>query len=81
MEALTHLCNQAILFKCGHLELFEEVNTVINIYLKNMGLSSEKNWDAFNAPGNDIVRLVSVKAHNKTEKIKSNFNILESIFI
>lgn len=82
MEAVTRLCNQAFLLQYGRLKLFDKVDTVVNNYLQiKMGLSSEKQWTEDNAPRNEIVTLLNVKAQDNKGIIKDSFNLSEPIYI
>jgi lipopolysaccharide transport system ATP-binding protein len=72
MVAIKRLCHRAILLRKGSIYLDDEVIPVINKYLdRKKGISSaEKLWQTINeAPGNDFIRLHSVRLRNIERKI------------
>ncbi|MBW4553631.1 MAG: ATP-binding cassette domain-containing protein [Aphanocapsa sp. GSE-SYN-MK-11-07L] len=82
MEAVARLCNQAILFKQGYLNTFDDVNRVLNQYLqRNIELSPQKRWKNHDAPGNTIVKLIEIKAHGQDGTVVQNYIISKPIYI
>ena len=62
MQAVNQLCNRAILLEGGRLTYEGEPSDVVTHYLHTThGAGSHSVWDADSAPGNDLVRLQSVR--------------------
>lgn len=83
MDTVTRLCNTAILLKEGTVQIAGSTGKVISAYLKSdFGTTARRRWDDINkAPGNDIVRLIEVKAHDKDGNLSENFDITKPIGI
>jgi lipopolysaccharide transport system ATP-binding protein len=80
MDSILRLCTRAILMKNGSIIENGSVPKVIDTYLSTeFGATSSKTWDKNN--GNDIVKILKVRAHNKTFEQKENFKITETIGI
>ncbi|WP_417875141.1 polysaccharide ABC transporter ATP-binding protein [Xanthomarina gelatinilytica] len=80
MDSIMRLCTRAILMKNGNIIENGPVSKVIDKYLSTeFGASSYKKWDENN--GNDIVKVLNVKAHNQDFKQTDNFKITEKIGI
>ncbi len=83
MAAIQRLCSRAILLNEGNLVSDGSADKVVNEYL-NMGLhqTAEKVWnDIKSAPGNDAVRLHSVRALDKDGKVCSEFDVRDPVTI
>lgn len=83
MQSIAALCNNAILLKNGELSKVGATDKIISTYVStDLNLDSEKCWKSLeNAPGNDIVRLLTVKAIDKNGKKNNVFDITEAIGI
>jgi lipopolysaccharide transport system ATP-binding protein len=80
MDSIMRLCTSAILMKDGRIIKNDKVSHVIDTYLSTeFGANSHKAWDRNN--GNDIVRILSIGAHNQDFRKKDNFKITEKIGI
>jgi lipopolysaccharide transport system ATP-binding protein len=66
MQAITQLCDRAILLKEGSVQLDGPSSQVVARYLQDhAGTGSERRWpDLADAPGNDVVRIRSVRVVN-----------------
>ena len=67
MQAVTRLCNRALLFDKGHLLKNGPAQQVVNEYLgENWNVTAERAWlEANDAPGNEVVRLRRVRIRNE----------------
>lgn len=67
MQAVTRLCNRAILFEKGQMIKDGPAFQVVNEYMgESLQVTSEREWsDAGEAPGNEIVRLRRVRIRNE----------------
>lgn len=82
MGAVQTLCKSSILLKNGNIELFDNTEKVIYNYLKlGNGLASYMNWNEDNAVGDNIVKLLSIKAVNEMNINKQIFDTTEKIGI
>lgn len=82
MDAVMRLCTHAILMKNGKLQSYGETNNIVDIYLRSdFGTTSLRKWGSGNQPGNDIVRLLEVFAHDSNGNIKESFDISEHVGI
>ncbi|MGI8501740.1 MAG: ABC transporter ATP-binding protein, partial [Hassallia sp.] len=83
METVTRLCNTAVLLKNGSVQASGRTDKVISAYLKSdFGTTARRMWnDIKRAPGNDVVRLVEVKAHGEDAEITDSFDITKPIGI
>jgi lipopolysaccharide transport system ATP-binding protein len=83
METVTRLCNTAVLLKEGKVQVSGATDKVISSYLKSdFGTSAFRRWDDIKrAPGNDVVRLIEVKAHDENGQVSENFDITKPIGI
>ncbi|WP_417200692.1 polysaccharide ABC transporter ATP-binding protein [Bizionia sp.] len=80
MDSIMRLCTRAILMKNGSIIESGAVANVIDTYLSTeFGATSHKTWKKNN--GNDIVKILKVKAHNKNFERTDNFKITEKIGI
>lgn len=83
METIARLCNKAVLLNSGRVEFSGSSGNAINIYLKSdFGTTAKRQWKSGDrAPGNDVVRLVEVVAHDKNGVCLESFDITEPIGI
>jgi lipopolysaccharide transport system ATP-binding protein len=62
MQAVTRLCDRAILLDAGRVQAHGPVEDVVSAYLHGAhGGAAVRAWPRTEAPGNDLVRLVSVR--------------------
>lgn len=83
MQAVTRLCSRAIWIDHGHIRQDAPAKEVVSNYLNSQTeTASEKFWDdAEDAPGNEIVRLRSVRVIDENGMADSAFDIRSPIFI
>lgn len=82
MEAILRLCNSAIFLQNGVLKLKGQLDNVINEYLSNgVNIYSSQFWFAENAPGNDKVKLRSVRILNENEDESYNVDITKKVCV
>ncbi|KAB8320277.1 ABC transporter ATP-binding protein [Tolypothrix campylonemoides VB511288] len=83
MDTVTRLCNHAILLKQGTVQFTGRTDQAINSYLKSdFGTTARRRWgDISRAPGNDVVRLVEVRAHREDGEVSDSFDITKPIGI
>lgn len=82
MSSISRLCTKALLIENGNLKIGGKVDQVIKNYLTDKYESiSEKNWDLKNAPGDDKVKLLSIKVVNEINQTQEVFDIRHSIYI
>jgi len=82
MGSIQNLCKNSILLNHGNLLLFDTTKKVISHYEKNdLSIQIEKKWDIKSAPGNNIVRLISIKCINKKLKSLENYDVTDEIGI
>ncbi|MCU0565592.1 MAG: ABC transporter ATP-binding protein [Oculatellaceae cyanobacterium Prado106] len=83
METVTRLCNTAILLNHGAVQAAGMTDQVISVYLKSdLGTTAHRRWNSLSrAPGNDMVRLLEVKAHDENGSIQDSFEITKPIAI
>ncbi|EGV44430.1 ATP-binding cassette domain-containing protein [Bizionia argentinensis JUB59] len=80
MDSIMRLCTRAILLKNGTIIESGQVSHVIDTYLSTeFGATSNKTWEKNN--GNDIVKILSIKAHNQNFEKTDNFKITEKVGI
>ena len=79
MDAVARLCSRAIWLKNGAVQADSEVNEVLGAYLHDQSQSgSERSWNDINiAPGNEIVRLRSVRVCDADGKTVAAVDIRE----
>ncbi len=79
MDAVMRLCTKAMLLKDGTILEYGSTAKIIDSYLKSeYGTTSIKKWEE-KLSGNDIVKILEVRAHNTSFEIKENFQITESV--
>jgi lipopolysaccharide transport system ATP-binding protein len=80
MDSIMRLCTRALLMKNGNIIEDGKVSDVVDTYLSTeFGTTSKKYWDKNN--GNDLVKVLSVIAHNSNFETGENFKITEEIGI
>ena len=80
MDSIMRLCTRALLMKNGSVIEEGKVSRVIDTYLSTeFGATSQKYWDKNN--GNNLVKILSVKAHNSNFETSENFKITKKIGI
>ncbi len=83
MHALTRLCPRAILLNGGVVQSDGESNKIVASYLDfGKGVKSEREWPLLaESPGDNVVRLRSVRVRTKDGEIKDSVDIRKAIFI
>ncbi|MDP2279063.1 MAG: polysaccharide ABC transporter ATP-binding protein, partial [Nitrospirota bacterium] len=83
MGAVERLCTRAILLDHGTITQSGPVHGVVSAYLQSgMHRSGETTWkDPKAAPGDDVVRLRSVRAMNAQGQVSSDYKVTEPISI
>ncbi len=83
METVTRLCGTAILMKDGVLKSKGATHKVVAEYLHDgRGTTAFCSWrNSPKLPGNDVVRLIEVKAHDLLGCVKDTFDVREPIGI
>jgi lipopolysaccharide transport system ATP-binding protein len=83
MMAIKNLCQRTILLNGGKIIDDGPTHSVIARYLSSgVDTSAERKWDNLNnAPGDEVVRLLAVRARNNKGEISPTFNIQEPINI
>ena len=83
MGAVQNLCGRAILLNKGKVVKIGPTNEVIHTYLHSQDISwAERSFDnARQAPGDDLMRLKSVKVKNALGKVSGDIDIKETVFI
>jgi lipopolysaccharide transport system ATP-binding protein len=80
MAAVQRLCTRAILLKAGTIAEDGEVGSVVRNYLnfaaESHGQAGERRWeDAAQAPGDEVVRLLSVRSFDPDGKTRAEFSV------
>ena len=83
METMMRLCKRAILLNAGCIEQDGPTTEVVKAYLMvDSGLASYQEWQTpQTAPGDEVVRLKSVKACTESGEIQETFDIRYPIFL
>ena len=83
MPSITRLCQRAILLDGGHVLQDGPAYQVVSDYLTSgLGTSSEREWaDRSTAPGNEVVRLHSVRVRNSRGQVSDTIDIHERVGI
>ena len=83
MQAVTRLCSRAIWIENGRIREDASARDVVGSYLNSQSeTSSEKVWDdPLEAPGNDIVRLRSVRVYDNSGVTSAAFDIRKPVFV
>jgi len=82
MDAVMRLCSHAILLKNGYLTGFDNTSNIVDLYLRSdFGTTARKDWPENELPGNDVVKLLAVKANDISGNVKDAFDITEDVYI
>jgi lipopolysaccharide transport system ATP-binding protein len=83
MSLINRLCQRTILLEQGKIVEDGPTHNVVKHYLgSSSSTPAERKWDNIkNAPGDEIVRLLAVRAKNKTGEVAAEFNIQEPAWI
>jgi lipopolysaccharide transport system ATP-binding protein len=83
MGMVTRLCSHSILLEKGRLLMMDSTETVVSHYLSNGGeVEAERIWsDPESRPGNDKVRLLSVRATHSDGKAVGTVDIRRPIYV
>ena len=84
MESIKKLCSKCILLSGGKIIFKGETDEVINRYLGSTSelinkYSGQFNWEKNVAPGNEVVKLYSIKVKNSKGDLSSNFEVTDPI--
>lgn len=80
LGAINILCNKGIFLKDGKIAEVNLINNVINNYLSHISkLNHQVIYDKTNRPGNNIVRLISIKIVDSLKNSKDTYLISEKI--
>ena len=76
MGAIQQLCQQAIVLNKGRVEMAGPVNKAVEHYLSTAEhQKGERIWEATDQPGNEIVRLESLRLKNPLGEIATEFDV------
>ena len=83
MQSITRLCERVIWLKDGAIRSDGEAKHVVSEYLHEQSQTgAEKVWeDASTAPGNDVVRLRSVRIHREDGSMSTSIDIRQGVSI
>jgi len=83
MASITRLCHRAILIEDGILKCEGPADKVVMEYLSSgSGTTAEREWnDPEEAPGNDVARLVAVRALDSEDLVSESFDIRSPIVL
>lgn len=86
MSSIRKLCNTSILLKQGELIKQGETESIIDYYLNSESetLQNQKGyieWDEQHMPGNNLIKLQSIKTKKINNDISSTFDVTEDIII
>jgi lipopolysaccharide transport system ATP-binding protein len=83
MSAVTRLCSRAVLLDHGRVVAAGPTPAVVAEYVfKGYGTRAERRWtDPATAPGDDSIRLLSVRAHDPAGVVQESFDIRQPIAI
>ena len=82
MQAVSQLCNRAILLQKGSIWLEGVPTNIINEYLNAGSVqSAEIMWPAESQPGSDVVNLLAMRVRNSRDEICYNFDLTESVML
>lgn len=80
IAAISNLCNVSMFLKNGLLKNFGDTSTIVkNYYEEGNILNSKVAYIKENAPGNDVIRLISTEAVDSKLDNKYNYVINESV--
>jgi lipopolysaccharide transport system ATP-binding protein len=83
MSAVTRLCSRAVLLDQGRVVATGPTPAVVAEYVfKGYGTRAERRWvDETTAPGDETIRLLSVRAHDQAGVVQESFDIRQPIGI
>jgi len=82
MDAILRFCQRAILIDKGKIIKDGNVSEVVNEYLKFFAeIPQKREWDFDSAPGDEFVKLKSIKVKNKYGEENLLFDSTEPIFV
>lgn len=83
MQAITRLCERAILLDGGRLQLDDHSHKVVSMHLNSeLGTTPMREWSELaKAPGNDVVRLCSVRVRTEDGRITDTVDIRRPVAI
>jgi lipopolysaccharide transport system ATP-binding protein len=81
MAAIQRLCSRAIVLNQGEMVLDDNVDKAITYYMgHDMQDSGERVWtETVDAPGNDVVRLLSIRLRNDEGNICDTFDVCHPV--
>ena len=82
MQAVTQLCDRAILLEQGEIALDGSAEYVVAEYLQLVGgSSSERTWPEDSAPGDSVVRLLAVRVVDEDGDVVSSVDVRKPVGI
>jgi len=82
MGAITRLCNTSMLLRHGQLAEYGQTSKIITTYLNTDELSSAtKIWDADEAPGNNVARILSAGVFDENHAVYEYIDIRKPVII
>ncbi|MEW6404498.1 MAG: ABC transporter ATP-binding protein [Chloroflexota bacterium] len=82
MPAITSLCQRAVLLNEGRVIAIDDADVVVAQYIQlGIEAASERKWSNENAPGNDVVRLLSIRACDESGGGPPTFDIRRPIAV
>ncbi|HEU4972839.1 MAG TPA: ABC transporter ATP-binding protein [Gaiellaceae bacterium] len=82
MQAVTQLCDRAILLEKGEIALDGSADDVVAEYLQLVGgSSSERTWPEDSAPGDTLVRLLAVRVVDEGGEVVSSVDVRKPVGI
>lgn len=82
MQAISRICQRAIWLKDGRVHRDGEATEVVSDYLHTQTQTgAERIWDGSERPGNEIVRLVSVRVCDKTLRSVYSVDVRQTVAV
>ncbi|HLO29617.1 MAG TPA: ABC transporter ATP-binding protein [Anaerolineales bacterium] len=82
MTAITRLCQRVILMKSGGVDEDGPTMDVVAKYIaSNLSFAGRRQWDDESSPGNDVVRLMSIRVCTEDGKTHETFDIRRPILV
>ncbi|MBF0450559.1 MAG: ATP-binding cassette domain-containing protein [Candidatus Magnetomorum sp.] len=82
MATIQRLCNRGLLLHHGKIIMDANINSIVSEYLQNFcDTPSQRTWQPEDAPGDDCIQLLSVRAINLTEKTIQTTDLQETVGI
>ncbi len=82
MRSIEGLCNNSILLNNGRVEMIGKTNGVLKKYeTANFNINYYIDWPGNTGPGNDIVKLQSIKVIDENSNINGEFDVTDKIGI